>query len=101
MSLEFAKPGTLLKLNDPNLVCWFANSKSDSNLYRLKIGSIESFEQESKITRKYDSNFFLLYLGLDSNYRNKDFIRQLRLVYIDGKIGYIECYDIKYLIFLE
>lgn len=102
MKLNYLKPGNLLKLNDSNLICWFSNSKADFILPRLKIGSLRSYEDESSnFKEEYYSNFYLLYLGLDSLYRDEGVIRQLRLVYIDKKIGYIECYDLKYLTTLE
>ena len=100
MNLDELKPGKLLKLNDSNLACWFSNSYSRSNVMRLKVGSKESFELESKNQKNY-SNSFIVYLGLGFDYRSKNIIRQMRLIYIDGTVGYIECYDFKYLINLD
>jgi hypothetical protein len=100
MNLPNLIPGDLLKLNDRNLICWFSSHPSQINDFkipRIKVGSKESYDFDPCDQKKHCSSNLILYIGLDSHYKNSDIIRQMRLVYIDGIVGYIECYDFKYL----
>lgn len=85
--------GDVVKLSGPSLRAWFAPSDltAQGGPDQLLVGSLET---SKSIPNVYAETVPILYVGAIDHSNGLHKIRQMRLFYVDGRVGYVEYYDI-------
>lgn len=93
MRREDLNIGDVVKLSGPSLRAWFAPSDltAQGGPDQILVGSRETARS---IPNVYDESNLMLYIGAIDHNDGFRKIRQMRLFYVGGRVGYVEYYDI-------
>jgi len=96
---EDLKIGDVIRVSDSKLKLWFADdsSRTINNIPQIKIGSPEVALMAASHDVILSQEHSLLYVGLLNLDELKYRMRQIRLFYVNGSLGYVEYYDIEFL----